>query len=151
MFERLRRLHPAVILAVLAVIGLAISAYLGFVEAAGGVPSCGPLHGCETVAASEYSRIAGVPVAFLGLGFGVALLVAAIGWYRTGDRRLLAAHYGLSLAGVVFEVYLTYLQLFEIHAVCVWCASFGLTVVLGFVVALVAWLRHDRAEPDEDW
>ena len=51
--------HPGLILAVLDVIGLAIASYLAVVEVGGGVPVCGPLKGCETVAQSEYSRIGG--------------------------------------------------------------------------------------------
>ena len=56
---RLRRIHPGWILAVLDLIGLCIALYLSLVELGGGVPYCGPLHGCETVALSEYSRIWG--------------------------------------------------------------------------------------------
>jgi uncharacterized membrane protein len=55
---------------------------------------------------------------------------------RWGRIELLAAHYGLSLIGVVFEVYFTYLELFVIGAVCLWCASYGLSLVARFAVAL---------------
>jgi len=57
--------HPGVILAVLDIVGLAIATYLSTVELQGGVPVCGPIHGCEEVARSQYSRIGGVPVAVM--------------------------------------------------------------------------------------
>lgn len=137
-------IHPGLILAVLDVIGLAIASYLSIVELGGGVPVCGPLHGCETVAQSEYSRIAGVPVAVYGVFLSLTLLTLALAWWRTNARGLLLLHYGLSLGGVVFEIYFLYLQIAVIKAVCVWCTSYGLSLILRFVVALVVWLRQTR-------
>jgi uncharacterized membrane protein len=124
MFERVpaRRilgLHPGLILAVLDVAGLAIAAYLSIAELGGGVPACGPIKGCEEVALSEYSRIGGVPVAVFGVALSLILLTFAVTWWRTDLYVLLLAHYGLSLAGVVFEVYFLYLQVAVIGAVCV--------------------------------
>jgi uncharacterized membrane protein len=133
--------HPGIILAVLDVIGLAIATYLSTVELAGGVPVCGPIHGCEEVARSEYSRLAGIPVAVFGVGLSLVLLTLAIAWWRTDLYALLLAHYGLSLAGVLFEVYFLYLQVFVIGAVCIWCTTYGLSLILRFVIALTVWIR----------
>jgi uncharacterized membrane protein len=133
--------HPGLILAALDVVGLLIAAYLSSVELAGGVPVCGPIHGCEEVARSEYSRIAGIPVAVFGVGLSLLLLTLAIAWWRTNLYVLLLAHYGLSLAGVLFEVYFLYIQIVVIGAVCVWCTSYGLSLILRFVIALIVWLR----------
>jgi uncharacterized membrane protein len=140
--------HPGLILAVLDVIGLAIASYLSVVELGGGVPVCGPLKGCETVAQSEYAWIGDLPVAVYGVGLSLILLTLAIVWWRTNLYGLLLAHYGLSLAGVIFEIYFLYIQLAVIRAVCVWCASYGLSLILRFVVALIVWLRQPRPEPD---
>jgi uncharacterized membrane protein len=140
--------HPGLLLAALDVVGLAIALYLSVVELQGGVPVCGPIHGCEEVARSEYSRIAGIPVAVFGVGLSLLLLTLALAWWRTDLYVLLLAHYGLSLAGVIFEVYFLYLQVFVIGAVCIWCTSYGLSLIARFVVALVVWLRN-RPDPDE--
>ena len=102
-FDRIRSIHPGWILVVLDIVGLAIASYLAVVEVGGGVPACGPLHGCETVARSQYAWIGPIPVAVFGVALSLILLAAALGWWRTGDRRLLAVHYGLSLLGVTFE------------------------------------------------
>jgi uncharacterized membrane protein len=141
-------IHPGLILAVLDIVGLAIASYLAIVEVGGGVPACGPLKGCETVALSEYSRIGGVPVAVYGVGLSLILFSLAIAWWRTNLYGLLLAHYGLSLAGVIFEVYFMYLQVAVIKAVCVWCTSYGLSLILRFVIALVVWLRQPRPVTD---
>jgi uncharacterized membrane protein len=143
-WRRLRGLHPGIVLAVLDLIGLAIASYLASVALAGELPNCGPLRGCEEVAQSQYSRIAGIPVGVFGVGLSLILFSLAVAWWRTNDGRLLAAHYGLSLLGVMFEVYFTYLELFVIGAVCVWCASYGISLVARFLVALWVWVHRQR-------
>ena len=142
-WRRARGIHPALVLAALDLVGLAIAGYLSSVELRGEIPNCGPLHGCETVALSPYSRIAGVPVAVFGVVLSLSLLLLALAWIRSGRLALLAAHYGLSLVGVVFEVYFTYVEVAVIGAVCVWCATYGLSLVARFAIALWVWLRRD--------
>ena len=133
--------HPGLILAVLDVIGLSIASYLSTVELQGGSLVCPIGGGCEAVAASPYSRIDGIPVAVFGVCLSLILLTLAIAWWRSNLYALLLAHYGLSLAGVIFEMYFLYLQAFVIHAVCFWCTSYGLSLILRFLIALVVWLR----------
>jgi uncharacterized membrane protein len=144
---RVRHVHPGALLATLDLIGLAIAGYLSVVELGGGLPSCGPLTGCEQVAMSEYARIGTVPVAVFGVALSISLFVLALAWMRTGRIELLAAHYGLSLLGVVFEVYFTYLELFVIGAVCVWCASYGVTLLARFAIAQWVWRGRARSAP----
>jgi uncharacterized membrane protein len=144
---RLRQIHPGIVLATLDLIGLAIAGYLSIVELQGALPYCGPLKGCEVVALSEYAKIGGIPVAVFGVALSISLFILAITWMKSGRIELLAAHYGLSLLGVVFEVYFTYLELFVIGAVCVWCASYGLSLLARFAVALAVWRRRARYSP----
>ena len=141
---RLRTIHPGWILVVLDIAGLLIAGYLSVVELGGGVPACGPLRGCETVATSEYARIGGIPVAVFGVALSLILLTLAFAWIRTDNPLLLDVHCGLSLIGVIFEVYFLTLQVFVIRAVCVWCTLYGLTLIARFVVALVIWIRQGR-------
>lgn len=144
---RLGRVHPGVLLATLDLMGLAIAGYLSVVELRGGLPSCGPLKGCEEVALSEYARIGTIPVAVFGVALSISLFVLAIAWMRSGRVELLAAHYWLSLLGVVFEVYFTYLELFVIGAVCVWCAAYGVSLIARFAIALRVWRERALHSP----
>jgi uncharacterized membrane protein len=143
-FAKLRRIHPGIVLASLDIVGLLIAGYLSVVELQGALPYCGPLKGCEQVAMSEYARIGGIPVAVFGVALSISLLVLAVLWTRSGRIELLAAHYGLSLVGVVFEVYFTYVEIFVIGAICVWCASYGVSLLARFAVALMIWRRRTR-------
>lgn len=128
-------------------VGLAIAGYLSIVELEGSLPYCGPLKGCEQVALSEYARVGGIPIAVFGVILSISLFTLAVGWVRSDRIDLLAAHYGLSLIGVVFEVWFTYLELFVIGAVCVWCATYGISLLARFAVALWAWRGRARNSP----
>ena len=137
-------MHPGLILAVLDVVGLVVAGYLSIVEIGGGVPVCGPIKGCAEVALSDYSRIGGVPVAVFGVALSVTLLILALAWWRTNIYGLLLAHYGLSLVGVVFDGYFLYLQVFVIEAVCIWCVTYEISLLLRFLIAFVVWQRQPR-------
>ena len=142
--HRLKTIHPGLILASLDVVGLLIASYLSTVELGGGVPSCGVLHGCETVALSKYAKIGPIPVAVFGVVLSLILLSLAIAWIRTNNPGLLDLHYGLSLVGVIFDIYFISVQAFILRAICIWCASYGLSLIARFLVALVIWVRAGR-------
>ena len=128
----------------LALAGLAIAAYLLAARIVGEAPACGPVKGCETVAASEYATLFGVPVALFGVVFSLILVATCTLWWRRADRRALYASYGLGLAGIIAVAYLTYLEVFVIGAICVWCAGYGVTIVAGWALtAAAAWQTSD--------
>jgi len=122
----------------LALAGLAIAGYLLAVRLLGEAPSCGPVKGCDTVATSRYATVLGLPVALFGVGFSLVLFAACVVWWRRADRRALYAAYGLGLLGVVAVAYLSYLELFVIEAICIWCVSYAVTIVTGWVLAILA-------------
>jgi uncharacterized membrane protein len=148
---RIRSIHPAIVLMALDAFGFAVASYLSVVELQGELPYCGPLSGCETVALSEYARIGGpegLPVAVLGVFLSAALFAFAFAWWRTNATWALAAHYFLSLVGMLFEVYFTFVEIFIIHAVCVWCALYGISLVLRFIISAIVWFRRPRGVPE---
>lgn len=148
LWRRIRSIHPALVLATLDVIGLGIASYLSYTELTGGLVQCGPIHGCQQVQNSPYTRpVAGIPVAVYGVLLSITLLTLAIAWWRTGNYKLLLAHYGLSLVGVAFEGWFQFAQIFLIGAVCIWCESYGISLVLRFIVALWVYLRTPN--PDQ--
>jgi len=150
LWRRIRSIHPAFVLAALDLIGLGIASYLSFTELTGGEVQCGVLKGCETVQHSPYTRpFAGIPVAVYGVILSITLLTLAIAWYKTGNYKLLLAHYALSLVGVAFEGWFQFAQIFLIKAVCIWCESYGISLVLRFIVALWVFLRTPKPDPVE--
>ena len=112
---------------VLALAGIGVAAYIVVVEAGGGTPQClAGGTGCETVANSEYSDLAGINVAVLGIA-GYALLLGAA--LAPGDLARIAG-FAVAIVGFGFSVYLTYLELFVIDAICQWCVASAVLMTL---------------------
>jgi uncharacterized membrane protein len=125
---------------VFATIGLGIASYLTYVHFAGIKPACTAGESCTKVQTSVYSKLVGVPVALMGLIGYVAILASLLAPENETSR---FATLVLTLAGFGFSAYLTYRELFSIHAVCEWCAtSAGIMTIL---MALSVWrfLRGD--------
>jgi uncharacterized membrane protein len=119
-----------VLLRTLAVVGLLISAYLTWVHYAGVAPVCvGGSGGCETVQSSSYATILGVPVAVVGLvGYSGLLLSASL-----RDEVGIYLGFLVALVGALFSAYLTYLELFVIHAICEWCVASAAVIVAALI------------------
>ena len=103
---------------------------------------CSAAAGCGTVNTSPYASIRGVPVAVLGLAGYAAIAALALVSRRRADvrRHLPLAVFGVSLIGVLYSAYLTYLEFFVIHAVCPWCLLSAGLMTLIFLLS-VAQLR----------
>ncbi|HEX6617713.1 MAG TPA: vitamin K epoxide reductase family protein [Gemmatimonadales bacterium] len=134
--------------ALMSLLGLFVSVYLYLYKIGRiGTLACGS-GGCETVQNSPWSRFAGVEVALIGiLGYGLLFLVAMLALQpglaaRRWPADLLAA---LAAVGVLFTAYLTWLELFVIHAICRWCVGSAVIIVSVLVLALLA--RRRAPEP----
>ena len=121
----------------LAVVGLAVAAYLTYVHYAGIKPACTAGTSCIKVQTSEWSKLDGVPVALLGL-IGYVGILASLLLPDREETRL--ATLGLTLVGCGFSGYLTYRELFSIHAICEWCASSAVILTILFVSAVVRYV-----------
>jgi uncharacterized membrane protein len=112
---------------VLCILGLLIAGYLAFVETNQVEAFCGPVGDCNTVQQSEYARLFGIlPVGILGiLGYAMILFSWLIG--RFTKKRITAYTYLMILVmsgfGVLFSIYLTFLEPFVIGATCAWCLT----------------------------
>ena len=131
-----------VTIAILGFLGLAIASYLTYIHYAEIEALCLSSGGCEIVQQSDYAKFAGIPVPVLGLVGYVGILLSLL---IPGDigRATTAL---MALFGFGFSVYLTYLELFKIKAICQWCVASAivslLIAVLATVRALGAPLHH---------
>ena len=122
----------------LAVVGLGVATYLTYVHYAGINPACTAGASCVKVQTSEWSKLDGVPVALLGLIGYVAILATLL--LRDREEIRLAT-LGLTLIGFGFSAYLTYRELFSIHAVCEWCASSAVIMTILLCCAIARYVR----------
>jgi len=124
----------------LALVGIGIAGYLLYERYTGGTIAC-TTGGCETVQESTYAKVAGVPVALIGLLGYIGLLGTA---FLRGETARAAA-LGMALLGLVFSAYLLVAQLTLIHAVCIWCV--GNDVVMLAIAAVAALGARGGREP----
>lgn len=135
--------------ALLSLLGVLLSAYLYLYKIGViGTLVCGNGQ-CETVQWSRWSRFLGVDVALLGLGGYLALLLVSLAGLQPGQAerrwpdtvvRILAG------GGVLFSAWLTYVELFVIHAICRWCVGSAVLITAIFISAI--WGRSaPRASP----
>ena len=129
---------------ILCLLGLGVAGYLAYVETQQVEAVCGPVGDCNTVQQSEYARLFGVlPIGVLGL-IGYLFMLGAWGIARYGRARFadLSALFlfGMAVFGVLFSIYLTFLEPFVIGATCAWC----LTSALLMTVLLVLTVRPAR-------
>jgi uncharacterized membrane protein len=115
---------------VVAVIGLGIATYLTVVHYAGEAPVCAIAHGCATVQKSDYAKLAGVPVALLGVVGYVGILASLI---RDDETSRTAAAF-LSVVGLGFSGWLTYVEVGKLDAICIWCV--GSAICMAILAAL---------------
>ena len=128
------------VIPLICLVGLGIAGYLAYVETNQVEAVCGPVGDCNTVQQSEYARLFGVlPIGVIGLmGYFAILLAWLIGHY--GQERLACytslALWGMSAFGLLFSIYLTFLEPFIIGATCAWCVTSAILMTVLFWLSL---------------
>jgi uncharacterized membrane protein len=136
------------VMALIALIGVFVSLYLtlyklGYI----GTLVCGT-GSCELVQLSKWGTFLGLPVAAWGVGYYGAVFVLALASTQERferSRRLTGTLALLTAWGVLFTIWLTYLELAVIHAICRWCVGSAAMTVLLFALGIAEW-RTRNAE-----
>jgi uncharacterized membrane protein len=122
-----------------ATFGVGVATYIAIADSGGGAPVCiAGGSGCETVANSSYSHLLGVDVAVFGVIAYALLLAAAL---LRGDPARMGG-FAISLGGFGFSLYLTWIELFKIEAVCQWCVASALLMTALFGLNAVRMLAY---------
>lgn len=123
------------LLPLVALAGLMVAGYLAYVEVTTTEATCGMVGNCNAVQQSPYARILGIPIGVIGVAGYIAILLAwAVGRFGDNKRLTDAALLLMALFGVVFSIYLTFLEPFVIGATCAWCLTSAV------VMLLILWL-----------
>jgi len=123
----------------LAVVGFLDSMYLAWSKLTQRAVFCGGSSQCETVNTSIYSEFWGIPIALLGVGayllIGALLLLETRGNVWKESSRL--AVFGLSLVGVIYSLYLTYVEIAILKAICPYCVVSAIAILGIFLLSVV--------------
>ena len=130
-------------------IGIMIASFIGFSDATyltiqhftGASVKCIVSSGCDTVTTSEYAIVFGIPMALLGALFYLGIFLFTILYFDIRKRVLM---YLVSLGtvfGFLFSLYLIYLQIFVLHAICEYCMLSATTSTILFVFGLIVFFK----------
>jgi uncharacterized membrane protein len=95
---------------------------------------------CETVQLSEWATFLGLPVAVWGVGAYLAVLALALIGLQPAfaeSRAISWLMVGLNTWNVLFSGWLTYLELYVIDAICMWCVVSAVLMLVIFVLSLL--------------
>jgi len=129
---------------VVAILGLALASYLVYVHYSGTPPACTAGNACLKVQTSVYSKLAGVPVALIGLIGYVGIFLSLLVPDRDEVR---LATLVMTVIGVGFSGYLTYRELFTLKTICEECATSAVLMALLFLAAGTRYVLGDPVVP----
>src|SRR4051794_33713191 len=134
------------LIAFVAALGLGVATYIAIADSGGGSPVClAGGHGCATVAKSSYSHVASVNIAIFGI-FGYVLLLASAFFFNDLAR---FGGFAVALGGFGYSVFLTYLEIFKIEAICQWCVASAVLMTILFLLnatRLIVYGGHEMQE-----
>ena len=106
---------------------------------------------CETVNTSKWAKFLGLPVAGWGVAWYVATFTLAIVSIQESfaeSKTISLAMLVLTSSGLLFSIYLTWLELFVIHAICQWCVVSAILVLVMFVLSVLDYRSVSRYPED---
>lgn len=116
----------------------------------GGNITCVVFQGCDIVNTSKYATIIGTPIALFGMVYYFMLIVLASIYSSTGKKEFLFTIVTLSGTGFLFSLYLTYLQLFVIKAICFYCIVSAVTTTTTFILSCYLFKKtSDKTDEEE--
>lgn len=130
---------------IITVIGLAVSIYMTIFKLTGNETMCVGNGGCATVNASPYAEIQGIPVAAVGVGGYLALLAVLVLELKGGrffKKNATLLTFGLALTGFLFTLYLIYLEIFVIKALCPFCVTSQIAMTVLFILAVIRLVKQ---------
>ena len=125
----------------LCVLGLLVSIYLSYEHLTGSTTLACPATGsidCAKVTSSAWASILGIPVAPLGVVFFAVMLALCLpAMLRRPSRGLDLVRLGFCGIGLLMALYLLWAELFQVHAICLWCTAVHILTFLLFATLLI--------------
>jgi uncharacterized membrane protein len=126
------------------ILGTLDALYLFIFKLTGNSRMCLGNGGCHDVNFSSYSEIYGIPVSVFGLSAFIAILCILIleGRLKIAKENGPLAIFGISLGGVIFTAYLTYLEIYVIRAICPFCVASAIFIIFLFILAIIRLVKQ---------
>ncbi len=124
--------------------GFLDASYLTIKHYLGTPINCSLLNGCDTVTTSQYSMIVGLPVALLGVLYYLAVFILVMLYVDTGRKGLFFGAVLVTPLGLLASFWFVYLQVFVIHALCLYCLISAFISTLLFVLGITVFTLKGR-------
>lgn len=134
-----------ILILILGFIGFADATYLTATHFMDAPPGCGESGGCEEVTTSEYSTIAGTPVALLGIVFYMSMIFLSLLWLDRKPDFISGLLPLITLPGFLFSCWFVYVMLFLLEAICWYCMGSAASSTLIFISSLFIWRMHSAS------
>lgn len=133
---------------VLGCIGLADSIYLSWIKLTNTLAVCGGIGDCESVNNSRFAEIGGFPIALIGaVGYLAILTVLVLDDRKPAWRDgLRLTFFGFTLTGTLYSLYLTYLEVFVLRAICPYCVISAIAMIALFLIAIMLLRKSFQTE-----
>ncbi len=131
----------------LVVIGLLVSVYMTIYKLTSNDSMCLGSGDCSTVNASRYSEVNGIPVAAIGiLGYAAILAVLLFenrnSFFRQNGTLMI---FGMALTGFIFTVWLIYVEIALLKAICPFCVTSQVAMTLLFIIAVIRLIKDPQS------
>ena len=131
----------------LVILGLLVSIYMTIYKFTGDDGMCLGSGDCHTVNASKYSEVNGIPVAIFGIGGYLAIL--AVLYFENSNRffkqNATLMIFGMSLTGFLFTVWLIYVEIALLKAICPFCVTSQVAMTIIFMLAVARLIRQPQS------
>jgi uncharacterized membrane protein len=128
----------------LTTLGMLVSIYMTIFKLTDNASMCLGNGGCSVVNSSIYAEVSGIPVAAIGVGGYLTILAVLLAEYRGEFFKQNAPMivFGLALVGFLFTLYLVYVELVLIHALCPFCVTSQITMTILFILSVIRLVRQ---------
>jgi uncharacterized membrane protein len=128
----------------LTVLGLLVSIYMTIYKITSNDSMCLGSGDCSTVNASQYSEVNNIPVAVLGvIGYaailGVHFFENRNSFFKQNSTLMI---FGMALTGFIFTVWLIYVEVALIKALCPFCVTSQVAMTIIFIIAVMRLIRQ---------
>jgi len=123
----------------LVIVGLLVSIYMTIYKVTSNDSMCLGSGDCSTVNASRYSEVNGIPVAAIGILGYVAILGVLVfenrnSFFRQNGTLLV---FGMALTGFIFTIWLIYVELALLKAICPFCVTSQVAMTIIFIISVI--------------
>jgi len=131
---------------IFAILGLIDAIYLTIKYFSGEAVVCGIIEGCDTVLASQYSKIFEIPVSLVGVGYYAIISGLSFLYAVNNELNILKTIIYITTLGFLASIYFVYLQLFVLETICLYCMASAFISTMLLILSVFIYIQKEKGE-----